>query len=136
MLTSWCAMLECKIRQNGDVAVIDFKGAITLGETVAHDPESGEEGARPVVVGEIIRDLVKRGRRKILINLKDVGFIDSSGIGELVGAFTSVQANGGQLKLLNPDEKVVKVLRLTRLDHLFLVEADEAAAVRSFASAG
>jgi len=136
MLTSWCAMLECRIRQNGDVSVIDFKGAITLGETVAHDPESGEEGARPVVVGEIIRDLVKRGRRKILINLKDVGFIDSSGIGELVGAFTSVQANGGQLKLLNPDEKVVKVLRLTRLDHLFLVEADEAAAVRSFASAG
>jgi len=136
MLTSWCAMLECRIRQNGDVSVIDFKGAITLGETVAHDPESGEEGARPVVVGEIIRDLVKRGRRKILINLKDVGFIDSSGIGELVGAFTSVQANGGQLKLLNPDEKVVKVLRLTRLDHLFLVEADEAAAVRSFASVG
>jgi len=126
-------MLECKIRQNGDVTVIDFKGAITLGETVAHDPESNEDGARPIVVGEIIRDLMKRGRRNILINLKDVNFVDSSGIGELVGAYTSVQANGGQLKLLNPVAKVASVLHLTRLEHLLAVANDEATAVRSFA---
>jgi len=136
LIPTGCHMLECKIRQNGDVTVIDFKGAITLGETVAHDPETSEDGARPIVVGEIVRDLMKRGRRNILINLKDVSFIDSSGIGELVGAYTSVQANGGQLKLLNPVAKVVSVLRLTRLDHLLAVANDEAAAVRSFASAG
>jgi len=131
-------MLECKIRQNGDVTVIDLKGSITLGETVAHDPESSDsgDGARPVVVGEIIRDLLKRGRKKIVVNLKDVPYIDSSGIGELVGAFTSVQAQGGQLKLLSPVEKVVNILRLTRLDHLFPVERDEAAAIQSFTLAG
>jgi len=129
-------MLECKIRQSGDVTVIDLKGSITLGETVAHDPESSDFGGgrRPVVVGEIVRDLLKRGRQKILLNLKDVNYIDSSGIGELVGAFTSAQAHGSQIKLLNPVSKVVNVLRLTRLDHLFPVEADEADAIRSFMS--
>jgi len=132
-------MLEYKIRQSGDVTLIDLKGPITLGEALEHGWESGDhpgEGQRPVVVGEIIRDLLKQGRRKIVLNLKDVSFIDSSGIGELVGAFTSVQGKGGQLKLLNPVVKVVNVLRLTRLDHLFPVETDEAAAIQSFTLSG
>lgn len=86
-----------------------------------------------MLVGEIIRRLLQQGCRKILLNLQDVSYIDSSGIGELVGVFTSVQGQGGQLKLLNPVAKVVSVLRLTRLDHLFAVETDEAAAIRSFA---
>ena len=132
-------MLEYKIRQSGDVTVIDLKGPITLGEALAQEAETGDhrgEGARPVVIGEIIRDLLKQGRRKLLLNLKDVSYVDSSGIGELVGAFTSVQAQGGQLKLLNPVIKVVNVLRLTRLDHLFAVETDEAAAIQSFALPG
>jgi len=131
-------MLEYKIRQSGDVTLIDLRGPITLGEALDH-PDDGvnpAEGQRPVVVGEIIRDLLKRGRRKIVLNLKDVSFIDSSGIGELVGAFTSVQGQGGQLKLLNPVVKVVNVLRLTRLDHLFPVETDEAAAIQSFTLPG
>jgi len=121
------------------VTLIDLKGPITLGEALEHGWESGDhpgEGQRPVVVGEIIRDLLKRGRRKIVLNLKDVSFIDSSGVGELVGAFTSVQGKGGQLKLLNPVVKVVNVLRLTRLDHLFPVETDEAAAIQSFTLSG
>jgi len=132
-------MLEYKIRQSGDVTLIDLKGPITLGEALAHDSEGGDhpgEGERPVVIGEIVRDLLKRGRQKILLNLKNVNYIDSSGIGELVGAFTKVQAQGGQLKLLNPAVKVVNVLRLTRLDHFFPVETDEAAAIQSFALPG
>jgi len=132
-------MLEYKIRQSGDVTLIDLKGPITLGEALDHLDDGGgntAEGARPVVIGEIIRDLLKQGRRKIVLNLKDVSYIDSSGIGELVGAFTSVQAQGGQLKLLNPMVKVVNVLRLTRLDHLFPVETDEAAAIQSFTLPG
>jgi len=132
-------MLEYKIRQSGDVTLIDLKGPITLGEVLAHDSESGDspgEGERPVVIGEIIRDLLKRGRHKILLNLKHVSYIDSSGIGELVGAFTKVQAQGGQFKLLNPAEKVLNVLRLTRLDHFFPIETDEAAAIQSFALPG
>jgi len=131
-------MLEYKIRQSGDVTLIDLKGPITLGEALDH-PDDGRnpaEGERPVVIGEIIRDLLKRGRHKILVNLKHVSYIDSSGIGELVGAFTKVQAQGGQLKLLNPTVKVVNVLRLTRLDHFFPVETDETAAIQSFALPG
>ena len=129
-------MLEYKTRQTGDVTIIDLKGPITLGEALAYGMESEEKagaGPRPVVVGEIVRRLLQEGRRKILINLHDVSYIDSSGIGELVGAFTSVQGRGGQLKLLNPAAKVVNVLRLTRLDHLFPVETDEATAIQSFA---
>ena len=132
-------MLEYKSRQSGDVTIIDLKGPITLGEALAHGLESGENedaGPRPVVVGEIIRRLLQQGHRKILINLQHVSYIDSSGIGELVGAFTSVQGRGGQLKLLNPVAKVVNVLRLTRLDHLFPVEIDEATAIQSFALPG
>src|ERR1700758_3264751 len=126
-------MLEYKTRQSGDVTIIDLKGPITLGEAMDHGIESDEKdetGRRPMLVGKIIRRLLQQGRRKILLNLQGVSYVDSSGIGELVGAFTSVQGQGGQLKLLNPVAKVVNVLRLTRLDHLFPVETDETAAVQ------
>jgi anti-sigma B factor antagonist len=130
-------MLEYNLRQNGDVTLIDLKGPITLGEALAHGLQSAAESPRPVVVGEIIRQLLQQGRRKILLNLKDVTYVDSSGIGELVGAFSSMQQQGGQLKLLNPAVRVVNVLRFTRLDHLFPVETDEGAAIQSFSkSAG
>jgi len=127
-------MLEYKSRQTGDVTVIDLKGAITLSEALTGEKEGA--GARPVVVGEIVRQLLQQGRLKIMLNLQEVSYIDSSGIGELVGVFTSVQRHGGQLKLLNPVPKVVNVLRLTRLDRLFPVETDEAAAIQSFVLPG
>jgi len=127
-------MLEYKSRQTGDVTVIDLKGAITLSYALTGEKEGA--GARPVVVGEIVRQLLQQGRLKIMLNLQEVSYIDSSGIGELVGVFTSVQRHGGQLKLLNPVPKVVNVLRLTRLDRLFPVETDEAAAIQSFVLPG
>ena len=125
-------MLEYTIRQSGDVTIVDLKGPITLSEALAHASKEKPAGPRPVVIGEIIRKLLNERRLKILLNLKDVTNIDSSGIGELVGAFTSVTVNGGQLKLLNPLVRVVDVLRLTHLDHLFPVESDEVAAIQSF----
>jgi len=125
-------MLKYNIRQSGDVTLIDLEGPITLGEALAHGLEGGTPGPRPVVLGEIIRQLLRQGRCKILLNLKDVTYIDSTGIGELVGAFTSVRRYGGQLRLLNPLVRVVDVLRLTSLDHLFPVETDEGAAIQSF----
>lgn len=130
-------MLEYKTRQSGEVTIIDLKGPITLSEALAHGSDSGEKSeTRPMLVGEIVRRLLQQGRRQILLNLQDVSYIDSSGIGELVGAFTSVQGHGGQLRLLNPVAKVINVLRLTRLDHLFPVETDEASAIQSFAPPG
>jgi len=128
-------MLEYKTRHSDDVTIIDLKGPITLGEALAHGQESGRmttDGPRPMVVGEIVRQILKQGGRKILLNLTNVTYIDSSGIGELVGAFTSVQQCGGQLKLLNPVARVVNILRITRIDHLFPVSTSEESAIQAF----
>ncbi|HXN49291.1 MAG TPA: STAS domain-containing protein [Bryobacteraceae bacterium] len=107
-------------RQVGDVTVIDVAGRITLGE--------GSSNLR-----EGIREMVAKGNKKILLNLGDVTYIDSSGIGELVSGFTSVANGGGQLKLINLTKRVKDLLQITKLYTVFEVFDDEAAAVRSFA---
>jgi len=104
----------------GDVTVIDVSGRITLGE--------GSSNLR-----DGIRSLVTKGNKKILLNLGDVSYIDSSGIGELVSGFTSVANQGGQLKLLNLTKRVRDLLQITKLYTVFEVYDDEAAAIRSFA---
>ena len=107
-------------RQVGDVTVIDASGRITLGE--------GASAFR-----DTIRDLSAKGDKKILLNLSDVNYIDSSGIGEMVSGFTTVTNHGGQLKLLGLSKKVKDLLQITKLYTVFEVFDDEAAAVRSFA---
>ncbi len=106
-------------RQVGDVTVIDAAGRITLGE--------GSSTFR-----DTIRDLTAKGNKKILLNLGDVNYIDSSGIGEMVSGFTSVTNQGGQLKLLNLTKRVQDLLQITKLYTVFEVFDDEAAAVRSY----
>lgn len=106
-------------RQVGDVTVIDATGRITLGE--------GSSAFR-----DAIRDLAAKGNKKILLNLADVSYIDSSGIGELVSAFTTVTNQGGALKLLSLGKRVQDLLQITKLYTVFEVHEDEAAAVRSF----
>jgi anti-sigma B factor antagonist len=106
-------------RQVGDVTVIDANGRITLGEGSSMFRDS-------------IKDLTAAGNRKILLNLADVTYIDSSGIGEMVSAFTSVTNQGGQLKLLNLTKRVKDLLQITKLYTVFEVFDDEAHAVRSF----
>ena len=107
-------------RQVGDVTVVDVSGRITLGE--------GSSELR-----DAMRDLVAKGNKKILLNLGDVTYIDSSGIGELVSGFTSVSNQGGQLKLLNLTKRVKDLLQITKLYTVFEVHDDAAAAIRSFA---
>ncbi len=107
-------------RQVGDVSVMDAAGRITLGEGSS-------------VFRETLRELVAKGQKKVLLNLADVSYIDSSGIGELVSGFTSVTNQGGQLKLLNLNKRVQDLLQITKLYTVFEVFEDEAAAVRSFA---
>ncbi len=107
-------------RQVGDVTVIDVAGRITLGE--------GSSALR-----EALRDLVGKNQRKILLNLGEVTYIDSSGIGELVSGFTTVTNSGGALKLLNLNKRVKDLLQITKLYTVFDVHEDEAAAIRSFA---
>ena len=106
-------------RQVGDVTVIDAAGRITLGE--------GASAFR-----DIIRDLATKGDKKLLLNLAEVSYIDSSGIGELVSGFTTVTNHGGSLKLLGLSKRVKDLLQITKLYTVFEVFDDEAEAIRSF----
>ena len=85
-----------------------------------------------MVLRDTIRDVVSQGNKKILLNLGDVTYIDSSGIGELVSAFTSVRNQGGELKLLNLTKKVHDLLQITKLYTVFDIKDDEATAVGAF----
>jgi len=111
--------IQLTIRQVGDVNVIDVAGRITLGEGAS-------------TLRESLRDLVIKSNKRILLNLGDVSYIDSSGIGELVSGFTSVANQGGTLKLLGLTKRVKDLLQITKLYTVFEVFDDEAAAVRSF----
>ena len=111
--------VKLSVRKVGDVTVIDAVGRITLGE--------GASSFR-----DTIRDLVSKGDKKIVLNLGDVSYIDSSGIGELVSAFTTVTNQGGQLKLLNLTKRIQDLLQITKLYTVFEVYDDETKAVQSF----
>jgi anti-sigma B factor antagonist len=106
-------------RQIGDVIIVDFSGKITLGEGSA-------------TLRKTIRELTEGGDKKILLSLYDVDYIDSSGIGELVSAYTTVRNAGGELKLLHLTKRVHDILQITRLFTVFDVQTEETAAVRSF----
>jgi anti-sigma B factor antagonist len=112
--------VKLNTRQVGDVSVMDVAGRITLGE--------GSSAMR-----DALRDMVSKGNKKILLNLGEVSYIDSSGIGELVSGFTTVTNSGGQLKLLNLNKRVKDLLQITKLYTVFDVHEDEAGAIRSFA---
>jgi anti-sigma B factor antagonist len=112
--------LTLNARQVGDVSVIEISGRITLGE-----------GSR--VLSDAVHDLTTNGKRKILLNLEDVSYIDSSGIGELVAGFISVANAGGALKLLGLTKRVQDLVQMTKLYSVFEVYEDEARAVLSFA---
>jgi anti-sigma B factor antagonist len=112
--------VKLNTRQVGDVSVVDVSGRITLGE--------GSSALR-----DTLRDLTAKGHKKILLNLGDVSYIDSSGIGELVSGFTTVANQGGTLKLLGLTRRVKDLLQITKLYTVFDVKDDEAEAIRSFA---
>jgi anti-sigma B factor antagonist len=107
------------VSQVDQVTVVNAAGRITLGEG------SG-------LMRDKIAELLKAGRSKILLNLGEVSYIDSSGIGELVAAFTSVTNRGGQMKLLNLTKKVEGLLQITKLYTVFEVFDSEVTAIRSF----
>lgn len=106
-------------RQVDGVTILDLSGRITLGEG-------------SVQLRDAVRDLLSKGQKEILLNLADVNYIDSSGIGELVSAFTTVRNQGGELKLLKLTKKVHDLLQITKLYTVFDVKDDEAQAIGSF----
>lgn len=107
-------------RQLGGVMIVDISGRIELGEESA-------------ALRDLVCDLLSKGDKKILLNLGDVHYIDSSGLGSLVSAFTRVRKQGGELKLLNLTNKVTDLMQITKLYTVFDVMNDEAVAVKSFA---
>jgi anti-sigma B factor antagonist len=120
------AMLEYKIRQTGEVTILDLSGRISVGEALAFGPGSG------TVLSDVIRDLASKGHRKILLNLKDVKYIDSSGMRDVMRSFTGLQRLGGELKLLSPAPRVLEVLQVTHLHKVLKIEDDEVSAVQTF----
>lgn len=111
--------MKSSTRQINGVTIVDLSGRITLGEG-------------SVILRDQVRELLSKGNKKILLNLGEVNYIDSSGIGELVSAFTTVRNQGGDLKLLNLTKKVHDLLQITKLYTVFDVKDDETAAVKSF----
>lgn len=112
-------LLQATPRYVGEVTVVDLSGRITLGEGSA-------------LLRKTVRGLLEEQRTKILLNLADVDYIDSSGIGELVSGYTAVKNRGGELKLLQLTKKVRDLLQITKLFTVFDVYSDEPTALRGF----
>ena len=111
--------MKIKTRQVDGISIMDCSGRITLGEG-------------SVQLRDAVRDLLAKGSKQILLNLGDVTYIDSSGIGELVSGFTTVTNQGGSLKLLGLTKRVKDLLQITKLYTVFDVKDDEFTAVKSF----
>ena len=113
--------MQAATRMMGNVVVLDISGRITVGEG-------------NVILREIVRDLAEKGRKAIVLNLGEVNYVDSSGVGELVKAHTTIRNHGGQLKLANLNKRVHDLLQMTRLATVFDIQKDEASAIASFGS--
>src|SRR6476620_6358144 len=108
-------------RKNGDVVVLDLKGKITLGE--------GDE-----LLKDKVNSLVNQGHRKIVLNLAEVPYIDSAGLGEIVRTYTTVSRQGGSLKLLGLTKRITDLLAITKLLTVFETFESENDAVQSFSA--
>ena len=113
------AELNITERQAGDITILDMNGKVTIGEG-------------SIALRTTIRRLLGEGKKSILLNLGSVGYVDSSGIGELVSSFTAVNKEGGSLKLLNLTQKIQDLLAITKLLTVFDVYDSESEALSSF----
>jgi anti-sigma B factor antagonist len=111
--------LKIDTREVGHVTILDVHGRIVLGDEIH-------------TLRDAVRGLIAEDKKKIILNLCEVDYIDSSGVGELVGSFTTVRNSGGELKLLNLTQKVQDVLHVTKLYTVFDIRDDEFTAVKSF----
>jgi anti-sigma B factor antagonist len=114
--------LNIKTRQEGNVTILDLSGKVTLGENTG-------------ILREELRSLMAQGNKNIILNMKDVGYVDSAGLGELVGAYTTAMNQGGAVKLLHLQGKMRDLLQITKLHTVFPSFEDENQAVQSFGAA-
>jgi anti-sigma B factor antagonist len=111
--------LTTKVRRVGDVAIVDLSGRITLGENTG-------------ILRDELRSLLSQGTKSIVLNMNDVSYVDSAGLGELVGAYTTATNQGGSVKLLNLQGKMKDLMQITKLFTIFSTFDNEQAAVASF----
>lgn len=111
--------LTANVRHFGDVAVVDLDGRITLGESTG-------------LLRDNLRQLLAQGARKIVLNMAHVGYVDSAGLGELVGLYTTAKNQGGAVKLLNLQKKLSDLMAITKLHTVFEAFDNEQQAVASF----
>jgi anti-sigma B factor antagonist len=114
--------LKINVRESGNVVILDLDGRITIGEEVA-------------ALRDHIKELLDAGQKNILLNLAEVSYIDSTGLGQFVGSFATVTSRGGQLKLLNLQKKLQELMQITKLITVFETYTDESVALKSFAAA-
>ncbi len=114
--------LKINVRETANVVILDLDGRITLGETAAS-------------LRDTIRELLDSGQKNILVNLAEVDYIDSSGLGQLVGSFATVTSRGGQLKMLNLQKKLQELMQITKLITVFETFTSETVALRTFGQA-
>jgi len=113
------AELDVKERQAGDVTILDLSGEVRIGE-----------GA--ISLRDSIRNLADQGKKRVLLNLAGVKYMDSSGVGELIANYTTIKRQGGQLKLLNLTDRIQNLLVITKLLTVFDSYDNEAEALKSF----
>lgn len=111
--------LTAKTRRVGNVAIVDLNGKITLGENTG-------------ILRDELRSVLAQGNKNILLNLKDVSYVDSAGLGELVGVYTTATNQGGAVKLLNMQSKMKDLMQVTKLHTIFPAFENEQEAVASF----
>jgi len=114
--------LKINVRESGNVVILDLIGRITIGEEVT-------------TLRDTIREYLDSGQKNILLNLAEVSYIDSTGLGQFVGSFATVASRGGQLKLLNLQKRLQELMQITKLITVFETYTNETAAVRSFSAA-
>jgi anti-sigma B factor antagonist len=112
--------LKIDIRETADAVILDMSGRVSLGEALADLRDS-------------IREALAGDQKNILLNLAEVSYIDSSGLGQLIGSYATVTGRGGQMKLLNLQKRVKDLLQITKLLTVFEAYTSEGAALRSFA---
>jgi anti-sigma B factor antagonist len=115
--------MKTTTRTVGNVTIVDVRGRIVLG------PESSS-------LRSLVSDLLSKGQNKILLNLAEVNYIDSSGLGHLVSAFRTVQKRDGELKLLKLTKKIHELMQITKLHTIFDIRDDETEAIKSFDTLG
>ena len=113
--------LQIHIRELPNLVILDLEGRITLGDAASSLRQS-------------VKDLLMKGERRIIMNLEKVQYVDSAGLGELVGIYVTVRNQGGEVKMAGVNPKILGLMQVTKLHTVFDVVSDDSAAIAAFGS--